>query len=140
MKKKDELLERFVAMRISGKTFDEISRELEVSKQTLINWSKDEDAKDVISFGKLMRIQSTLKAFELDREARIQRLAILAQKINKELSNREFIDFETAKLLTLAVMIEKKLNDALPIVKFDNENQSFEWGVDKSSFTFNPND
>lgn len=139
MKNKEDFLEKFVEMRISGKTFAEISEALDVSKQTLINWSKNEETKGAISFGRLMRFQSTLKTFELDREARVQRLAVLAQKINAELEKRDLSEIPTDKLLKMAEINERRLSDAIPVTTFQSDNPSFEW-VDNSSFRFNPAD
>jgi hypothetical protein len=80
-----------------------------VSKQSLINWSKEVETKETISLGRLMRLQSTLKTFELDREARVQRLAVLAQKINAELEKRGLSEIPTDKLLKMAVVNERRL-------------------------------
>jgi DNA-binding XRE family transcriptional regulator len=33
-------------MRINGETFEFIAKELKVSKQTLINWSKEDEVKE----------------------------------------------------------------------------------------------
>lgn len=139
MKKKDDLIDRFVALRISGKTFEEIAKELDVSKQTLITWSKGEEVKSTITFGKLMRLQSTLKAFELDREARVQKLAILAQKINSELEKRDFSDIPTDKLLKMATINEKRLSEVIPEITFKNEETFIDF-LDRTYFTFNPVD
>lgn len=39
--KDQETKERFVELRAKGWSFDRIARELKVSKQTLINWSRE---------------------------------------------------------------------------------------------------
>lgn len=139
MKKKEDFLEKFVEMRISGKTFAEIAEALDVSKQTLINWSKNDETKEAIIFGRAMKFQSVLKAFELDREARVQRLAVLAQKINAELEKRDFSEVPTDKLLKMAAISEKRLENVVPVNTFQNDQNAFDW-IDKSSFTFNPAD
>jgi hypothetical protein len=139
MKKKEDLLEKFVEMRISGKTFAEISEALEVSKQSLIGWSKEVETKETISMGKLMRLQSTLKIFELDREARVQRFAVLAQKINAELEKRDLSEIPTDKLLKMAVVNERRLDDALQIITFQDEQNVFDFG-ERRFFVFNPTD
>ena len=139
MKKKEDSLEKFVEMRISGKTFAEISEALGVSKQSLIGWSKNVETKETISMGKLMRLQSTLKIFELDREARVQRFATLAQKINAELEKRDLSEIPTDKLLKMAVVNEGRLDDALQIITFQDEQNVFDFG-ERRFFVFNPAD
>lgn len=139
MKKKEDSLEKFVEMRISGKTFAEISEALGVSKQSLIGWSKEVETKETISMGKLMRLQSTLKIFELDREARVQRFAVLAQKINAELEKRGLSEIPTDKLLKMAVVNERRLDDALQIITFQDEQNLFDIG-ERRFFVFNPAD
>jgi len=38
--KDQQTKEKFIELRAKGLSFDKISRELRISKQTLINWSK----------------------------------------------------------------------------------------------------
>ena len=46
MSKREKLLDQFVISRVAGLSFDEISKELQVSKQTLLNWAKIEEIKN----------------------------------------------------------------------------------------------
>jgi len=139
MKKTEDSLEKFVEMRISGKTFAEISEALGVSKQSLIGWSKNVETKETISVGKLMRLQSTLKIFEMDREARVQRFATLAQKINAELEKRDLSEIPTDKLLKMAVVNERRLDDALQVITFETRPTVFDFGATRF-LVFNPAD
>jgi len=52
---KDEKKEQFVELRIKEETFESIAKELEVSKQTLINWSKEYEINTTITTAKLMK-------------------------------------------------------------------------------------
>lgn len=88
MKQKEK--ERFLELRISGKTFQEISEELKVSKQTLINWSKEEELKEAITTARLMKYQSILQVYKQNREAKVTYYASLNQKAQQELMKRDF--------------------------------------------------
>jgi DNA-binding XRE family transcriptional regulator len=141
MSKKEQYLDRFIEMRIQGYTFEEIAKELDVSKQSLITWNKEEAAKESIKRGKLFKHQSVLKAFELNREAKINQLAKLAKRINEEIEKRDFSEIPTEKLFKLAVMNEKWLLDKVQSYKIvEGEGWNLTEVFKTKTHSFNPED
>lgn len=103
---KTEQQERFMELRVLGKTYDSISRELGVSKNTLLAWSKLFQQE----IGNLseMRKESLREQFVLTEEQRLEVLSEQIQKIREELLGREYSDIKTADLLSILFMLEEK--------------------------------
>jgi hypothetical protein len=88
---------QFIRLRALGYSFDDIARKIEVSKPTLIKWSKTFQSD----------IEANVKQFDaqlLDelKIARKYRLAIIAQQfhaISEEISKRDFCELSLDKLL-----------------------------------------
>ena len=140
---REELKDEFVKLRLCGQTFDAIASKLLVSKQTLINWSKEGQVKETITTAKLTKHQSLLKAYELDRQAKIEYYAELAQKVKKELLNRDLTPLTTDRLFKLMIDCEERLKNLIPTYQFGGEGgissllQELEVGP---SFHFDPED
>ena len=64
--------EKFLELRIEGETYESIAKELSVSKQTLINWSKEKEIKDAIEIARSIRFQSILKQFKATKKDKIE--------------------------------------------------------------------
>lgn len=139
MAKKEQHIEAFIKMRIEGKTFDEISKELNVSKQSLINWGKDEKVDETIRIARLAKYQTIIKTYELDRINKIQRFAGLSKRINEELSKRDLSEIPTDKLLKLSELNDRRLSKVVPAFNFKDDNSLFDFG-ESPSFYFNPED
>lgn len=114
MSKKAELSERFLELRLEGKTYEVISEELQVSKQSLINWSKDPDLKDVLKFGKMMRLQAILDKYQMTREASLEKLCVLAKKCLAEISKRDLSELPTEKLVKVFLSLDKQIDNVAP--------------------------
>jgi len=134
---KQDLRERFIQLRIKGETFERIAKELFVSKQTLINWSKEDDIKETIATARLMRYQSILEIHKQNREAKIEYFAELTNKLKQELEKRDFSKVPTEKLLKLILDSEDKLNELIPSQEFGGGYVDFTF-ENNPSFTFNP--
>lgn len=87
---KQNLKEQFVELRIKDETFESIAKQLSVSKQTLINWSKEDEIKETITTAKLMKYQNILRIYELNRQAKIEYLAELSKKVKDEVIKKDF--------------------------------------------------
>ncbi|MBY0062353.1 hypothetical protein [Priestia aryabhattai] len=92
---------KFVELRAKGISFNKIAEHLEVSKTTLIEWSRD-----------LEREIVNLKAIELDelqemhyvqKQKRIELFGSQLERILKELEERDFSKIATEKLLELQI-------------------------------------
>lgn len=94
-----DIKERFIELRAQGLSFDTISKELGVSKQTLINWSKD--FQEEIENLKTAHLEALQEKYRLSREKRLEMFAKKLEAIENELKKRDLSEVPTQKLLEL---------------------------------------
>ncbi len=78
---------QFVELRSQRMSYDKIARELKVSKQTLINWSK-ECATEIINL-KAIEMESLLERFCLTKSKRMEILGKQLSAVQDELETRD---------------------------------------------------
>ncbi len=114
--KDQETIQKFIELRSQGWTYARLMAELNVSKPTLINWSRKFQ----------FQIQN-LRAIELEALAnqwlssvteRVNGLGQQLQKIEAELELREVKDLSTAQLYTLARQLRRQIEEAAGPVRF----------------------
>ena len=55
--KMEKNIEKFIELRIAGNSFDEIAKELQTSKQSLIEWNKKVNVRTAINEGQAFKIR-----------------------------------------------------------------------------------
>lgn len=110
MKKDTETQEKFMELRAQGWTFQRIAEELGVSKQTLINWSKD--LKEELETRRALELEALAERYWLTREKRLELYGKRLEAVNEELERRiekgdlkSKAQFSTAKLFALMVQL-----------------------------------
>ncbi len=111
-----QMQQRFVQHRSQGWSFARIAAELNVSKQTLINWSR-----------KFQFQVQNLRAIELEalqdqliasREARARVLAEQLRRVEAELAKRDLAKVATGRLFTLADALRRQVQRETGLVQF----------------------
>jgi hypothetical protein len=97
-----ETKERFIELRAKGYSFDKIAKELNRSKQTLIDWSKE--LENEIANRKALELEALYEHFYLLKEAKIKKYGAILSKITTELENRDFSTVSTGRLLELYLL------------------------------------
>ena len=92
---------RFIDLRAQGLSYDKIARDLEVSKQTLINWSK-ECATEIANL-KAIEMESLQERYYLTKSKRIEFLGKSLAAVQDELENRDLKQVPTEKLFDLFI-------------------------------------
>jgi hypothetical protein len=114
--KDQETIQKFIELRSQGWTYARLMAELNVSKPTLINWSRKFQ----------FQIQN-LRAIELEALAskwlstvtdHVNGLGQQLQKVEAELAGREVKDLSTAQLYGLAQKLRRQLQQATGSVRF----------------------
>ncbi len=137
---RDEKKERFIELRIKGETFESIAKELEVSKQTLINWSKEHEVNETITTAKLMKYQNILKVQELNGEAQIEYYSKLINKCKKELFRRDLSEMTPDKLLNLILRASEELKKTVPAHNYRFDTDIITPSILDQEFYFDPKD
>ncbi len=137
---RDDKKERFIELRIKGETFESIAKELEVSKQTLINWSKEHEVNQTITTARLMKFQNILKVQELNREAQIEYYSKLINKCKEELFKRDLSEVATDKLLNLILKASEELKKIVPAHHYKYDVDIIRPSILNQEFYFDPKD
>jgi hypothetical protein len=98
---KQEVRELFVEMRAAGHSFAYIAEKLEISKTTLISWSKSLVIE--IQNARSLRLDELYQRFIVAKERRIEAFGNRLEAILAELDKRNLAEIETEKLLMLAL-------------------------------------
>lgn len=104
--------EKFVELRARGWSFDRISKELKVSKQTLIHWSRDLALE--ISNQSALQHEALLEQYSLTREERIQFLGDLVKKLRQEMVSRNLTAIPTERLVDMALKVGAEWQQTVP--------------------------
>ena len=107
MAKDNETKQRFIELRAFGWSYDKIARELQVSKPTLIQWSKGLEHE--IANLKAIEIEALQEQFFLTKAERIKLLGERLKTIKAELESRDLKDVPTDKLVTLFLKLYEML-------------------------------
>lgn len=106
-----ETKQKFIELRAQGLSFDKIAKELNKSKQTLIDWSRDFSGE--IANLKAVELEGIYQKYYLLKENRLQTLGTMLNKIKDEVETREFTDVPTEKLLDLLLKYNSKVAEEL---------------------------
>ena len=104
--------EKFVELRARGWSFARIAKELKVSKQTLINWSRDLALE--IKNQRAIEHEALLEQYALTREGRIQFLGDLVKKLREEMALRNLTAVPTERLVDMALKAGVEWQQTVP--------------------------
>ena len=107
--KDQETKEKFVELRAKGLSFDRIAQELETSKQTLINWSKE--LENEIGNMKKIELEALQEKYYMLKSQRIELFGEKLKAIKDELDKRNLSDIPTDKLFDLFMKCFRQLNE-----------------------------
>jgi len=117
--KDEETRRRFMELRAQGLSFTNISKELGVAKQTLINWNREYE--DEIDNLKSERAEELLQEFKLCKEKRLEEFGKRLKMIGEELDKRNYSDIPTCKLLELYLRMQSVVENNIDSPKFKSE-------------------
>lgn len=135
---KQEKKEQFLELRIGGETFEGIASKLGVSKQTLINWSKDLEIKEAIDIARSIRYQAILNQYEATKRNKIEFYSLLSQKVKNELCSIDLSKVRPEKLLDILIKCDVRLADLVIGRKFGGGTPFDDFLSEEPSFYFNP--
>lgn len=101
-------IEKFIQLKVQGTSLAEISKTLNVSKPTLISWSRTYIIE--IENLKSLEVEHIRKKFSFSREKNLEKLLQISTKIDVELLERDFNSIPTDKLLKLSLELKSQIN------------------------------
>ena len=101
--------QQILTLRAKGKSYASIAAELSIGKQTAIDCCKDNE--ETIATLKAMELETLYESHHINKEARIEALSTLKDKLRQEIDNRDLADIPTDKLITLYLNTTAALKD-----------------------------
>lgn len=108
MAAKIEKQQKFIELRAEGLSFDEIAKKVNISKPTLIKWSKE--LKDKIDEVTQIIEEQFLAEQRIKNIARAQIISEELDRAYNALSNTDYEDMKKKDLISIIKMLEEKLN------------------------------
>lgn len=115
--------QRFIELRANGKSFDAISKEINVSKPILIGWQKEFDLE--ISTLLFTNLQDLISQIADSKQERIKALFERLKKLNQEIDNRDLSTLSVKELAILQEKTERQIGKELERVKLKSEESMF---------------
>jgi transcriptional regulator with XRE-family HTH domain len=117
--KDNETKQKFIELRAKGLSFDKISNELNVSKQTLITWQSE--FVEEINNLKAMELEALYEQFYLQKQDRIERFGKLLDRLHNEIELRDLKEVDTDKLINLYLKVYSNAISELDALNFKDE-------------------
>ncbi len=103
-----EKQQKFIELRAEGLSFDEIAKKVNISKPTLIKWSKD--LKDKIDEVTQIIEEQFLAEQRIKNIARAQKISEELDRAYNALSNTDYENMKKKDLINIIKVLEEKLN------------------------------
>jgi len=100
--------QRFIELRSQGQSFARVAQELNVSKPTLIQWSRK--FRFEIQNLRAIRLEHLRETLIGGFEQQAQRLGAQLRAVQQELSKRDLCELSTARLYSLADSLRRQIN------------------------------
>jgi len=123
--KQDEAADRFVELRAQGKTYEEISRELNVDETTLLEWSKDRSLE--IQNLQAIRYEAIQDRAYATKARQLELIGARIEAIREELDKRSLEDMDTKDLEGLLLKYLALLEERREAVRFTIQDGEFEF-------------
>lgn len=101
--KEPELAERFIELRAQGWTFARLAVELNVSKPTLIAWSRKHHHR--IRNLRALENETLAEQCQVSRQRCVEDLGEATRRLREEIARRDLSDVPTARLFVLAARL-----------------------------------
>jgi len=111
--------EKFIELRANGLSFENISSEINVSKNTLIEWQKKYNSE--INNLKFFNIDMMLSKHYISKEVRVNFFLEEMNKIIQEIKSRDYKTIQTKDLFLILNGINEKLTNELDSVFYTTE-------------------
>lgn len=102
-----EKKEQYILLRAEGLSYSKIAAQLNISKSTCSKWEKD--FTEQIQAAKEERLADLFTLYRIGREAHIEKLGKLLQRIDSAIAEKDLTEIPAEKLLKLKLEYEERL-------------------------------
>ncbi len=110
---------RFVELRAKGLSYDKISKELGISKPTLIKWN--DELKNEIANIRYFEFESIIAEYSLSKRSRLESFSIILSKALEELKERSFDEINVKDLVNIIFQMNQKIQTEVGNLKFHTD-------------------
>ena len=103
--------EKFILLRAEGLSFDKISKKINVSKPTLIEWQKD--FRHEIKEAQEIRFTQILEKYSMIKEKRIERISKELEQLWKAYEKIDYKDMNKRELFMMITRLDKVLKEEI---------------------------
>ncbi len=114
--KDEQTIQRFIDLRVQGKTYSQIGAELNVSKPTLIAWSRKHQ--HLIENLRAIEREQLMERILASSEERIQALGEQLRAAQAELAKRDLSTLSTGRLLSHVENLRRQIRHEAGQMKF----------------------
>lgn len=118
---------KFIELRAKGNSFDRISKKLGVSKNTLIEWSR-QNQKEISTLSNIER-DALFEAYKMNQKHQIESLGIQLDKIKAELEKRDLSDISTEKLINIEIKLFENIEKLRTPVILHSEEETWDISI-----------
>jgi orotate phosphoribosyltransferase-like protein len=122
--KDNSVKDQFIELRAQGMSFASIAKSLDVSKTTLVGWSKDLNVE--ISNMRQMHLEAMREKHRMGIERRMVLFSKQLDSVETELGKRTLENIPTERLVNMAVKLGHELNAFMTPIIFQERSDSFE--------------
>ena len=105
--KDQETQQKFVELRAQGRSFARIAEELQVSRRTLIEWSRKFQFE--IQNQRAIELEALRESYLAGCEEQVRQLGERLREVEAELATRQVAELSTPRLFTLAGSLRRQL-------------------------------
>jgi len=114
--KSNEIKDKFIELRAQGNSYDNIAKKLNVSKQTLINWSKEFHI-EILNL-RAISLEALQEKYFLTKEKKIEFVGDIIRKLKAEADKRDLTKLTDRELFELILKYSEKLDKELLPISF----------------------
>ncbi len=114
-----EVKNKFLELRVKGMSFNKIAKQLDTSKQTLVNWSKE--YKHEINNLRAIELETLYEKYYMAKEKRIEFFGEKIKEIKDELEKRKLSELKTSELQNLLMKYDSILQKEKTETIFNEE-------------------
>ncbi len=103
--------DKFVELRAQGLSFDAISKQLSISKPTLIKLARE--LSDEVDWLKFMHMETLAEQYKMMRAARLERLGAVLQRVEVAPDQADYSRMTPDRLTELWLRLKDKMRDEL---------------------------
>lgn len=100
---------KIIKLRAQGKSYAYIAKKLRVSKQTAIDYCKENE--EAIATLKATELEALYEECRINKEARLHALSSLRDKLQTAIDGRDFADVASDKLASLLLQTEAAIKE-----------------------------